>query len=165
MIYACIFRRIGETDLPNLSITYADYAILQRSWLKDEVLNKQLSYWKNYLTDIPERIDLSYDYQRPTEMTYAGGRVHSSIGRDVYQRLADLAQNTNTTMFMVMFAAISCLLHRYSRQEDVVIGTPIANRHYKETENLIGFFANTLALRMHFKKGYTFREILEDEKM
>lgn len=154
----------GETDLPELSITYADYAIWQRSWLKDEALDKQLSYWKNYLNDIPEQIDLSYDHQRPAEMNYAGGRINSNIGRDVYQQLIELANNTNTTMFMVMFAAVSCLLHRYSRQEDVVIGTPIANRHYKETEGLIGFFVNTLALKTHFQKGYTFKEILKNVK-
>ena len=154
----------GEDNLPELPITYADYAIWQRNWLKDEALDKQLNYWKNYLADIPDQIDLPYDHQRPAEMTYAGGRVTTKVGAKVYQKLVGLAQNTNTTMFMVMFAAVSCLLRRYSRQEDVVIGTPIANRHYKETEGVIGFFVNTLALRTHFDEADTFKDILAKVK-
>ncbi len=150
--------------LPKLPITYADYAIWQRSWLKDDVLENQLNYWKNYLRNAPVRLDLPFDYQRPTEMTYAGGRVCFELEKETYHGILELAEQTNTTLFMLIFAAVNCLLHKYTHQDDIVIGTPIANRHYRETEGLIGFFVNTLALRTHFRNGVKFSEILDEVK-
>ncbi len=150
--------------LPKLPITYTDYAIWQRSWLKDDVLENQLNYWKEHLQNSPDHLDLPLDYKRPTEMTYAGERIDFELKKTVYDGILKLAEKTSTTVFMVMFAAVNCLLHKYTYQENIVIGTPIANRHYKETEGLIGFFVNTLALRTHFDKDMTFMAVLEQVK-
>ncbi|NCA80867.1 MAG: non-ribosomal peptide synthetase, partial [Sphingobacteriia bacterium] len=150
----------GEKELSKLPISYADYAIWQRNWLKDEVLENQLNYWKTHLQNAPTYLNLPFDYARPLEMTYEGSRIDFEINHDIYKKLLKLTERTNTTLFMAMFAAINCLLHKYSGQNDIVIGAPIANRHYKETEGLIGFFVNTLALRTHFDEDSVFEDIL-----
>ena len=151
----------GEApELSPLSIQYADFALWQRGWLQGEVLEDQLAYWKEELEGVPEVIALPTDHVRPQELTYRGGVYVQHIPKEQLARIKTLSESQGSTLFMTLLAAFQILLYRYTGQEDIVVGSPIANRHYKEIEGLIGFFINTLALRAQIKGDLTFRDIL-----
>jgi NRPS condensation-like uncharacterized protein len=158
------FYEDPKEELIKLPISYVDYAIWQRNWLKGKILEEQLNFWIKHLTGIPDYLELPLDYQRPSELTYEGDRYEFDISKETYSEVLKLANETNTTVFMVIFTAVSCLLHKYTHQEDIVLGTPVANRHYRETEGIIGFFVNTLALRIHFEHTYKFKDVLKEVK-
>ncbi|HEV2707207.1 MAG TPA: amino acid adenylation domain-containing protein, partial [Pyrinomonadaceae bacterium] len=149
-----------ESPLPELPIQYADFSVWQRNWLQGAALAEQLAYWREQLGgDLPV-LQLPTDHPRPPVQNYQGGHVPFTLGRDLSERLKQLAHGEDATVFMMMLAAFQVLLRRYTGQEDILIGSPIANRKHAETEPLIGFFVNTLVLRTKLHDNPTFRELL-----
>ena len=146
-------------SLQDLSIQYADFAVWQRNWLQGEVLESQLSYWKKQLNDIPI-LNLPTDRIRPARQTFRGARQSMALGQSLTQAINELSHREGVTPFMTLLAAFQVLLYRYSGQEDVIVGSPIANRRRTELESLIGFFVNTLVLRSDLSGNPTFRELL-----
>ncbi len=152
----------GEADpLPPLDLHYADYAIWQRRWITGELLKKQEAYWKASLVGAPEILRLPTDRPRPPEQSYAGETVPLVVNRRLTKALKDLGHRHGTTPFMTLLAGWAALLSRLSGQEDLVVGTPTANRGRAEIEGLIGFFVNTLALRMDLSGDPTVAAFLE----
>ncbi len=155
----------GEpSPLPELSIQYADYAAWQRRYLSGEVLAEQLAYWRTELTGAPFSLDLPADRPRPAVPTHRGARRIVSFSPVLRAALRDLSRSEGVTLFMTLLAAFSVLLHRLTGQRDLLIGTPIANRTRAETEALIGFFLNTLVLRVQPSPELSFPELLRQVK-
>ncbi|QNH20775.1 non-ribosomal peptide synthetase [Xanthomonas sp. GW] len=155
----------GQADpLPALEIQYADYAAWQRSWLQGEELERQLGFWREHLVGAPGLLELPSDRPRPAVQSYAGGSVPFELTPELTAQLRGLAQRHGCTLFMVLLAGWSVLLSRLSGQEDVVIGTPVANRQRREVEGLIGFFVNTLALRVRMEEAPSVAELLAQVK-
>ena len=150
----------GESPLKELPIQYADYAVWQRKWLQGEVLKNQLSYWQRQLEDAPELLDLPTDRPRPSVQTFRGATKMFALPQQLSDSLKELSRRESVTPFMLLLAAFAALLYRYSEQEDIVIGTGIANRARAEAERLIGCFFNILALRTRPTEDLTFRELL-----
>ena len=136
-------------ELAELAIQYADYAHWQRQWLTDEVLDAQTDYWRNQLADIPTVHSLALDYPRPGHKQYAGAVVQSQLTTELSEQLQQVAREHNITPFMLLHGALCLLLSRHTNSQDIVIGTPVANRMQLELEPLIGFFVNTLVLRVN----------------
>ena len=147
-------------DLPELSVHYGDFAVWQREWFEGERLDEALDHWRSELREAPNLIDLPFDRPRPAEQSDRGAHARAVVGRGLAPQLEALGQAEGATLFMTLLAAFTVLLRRYSAQDDVVVGTPIANRNRVELEELIGFFANTLALRVDAGGSPTFRELL-----
>ncbi|WP_199326293.1 non-ribosomal peptide synthetase [Nostoc parmelioides] len=152
------FSQGQPSPLQPLKIQYADFAVWQRS--QNDKFNYQLEYWKQQLESAPELLELPTDYPRPAIQTFRGQRHSFTISEELTEKIKQLGQETHTTLFMVMFSALSILLHRYSQQEKIVIGSPVANRHYSGTEGLIGFFVNTFALLISLEDNPTVAELL-----
>jgi len=150
----------NENPLPDLPVQYADYALWQRRWLSGERLSKQLDYWKQHLRGAPSLLSLPLDRPRQAGKEFHADLVPLRFGRDLTGKLRRLSRESETTLFVTLLAAYALLLSQYDNPEDVVIGTALANRYPVETEALIGFFVNTVALRLKWPKGSTFREIL-----
>ncbi|NOK15149.1 non-ribosomal peptide synthetase, partial [Corallococcus exercitus] len=150
--------------LAPLPVQYADFAMWQRGWLQGEALDAQLGYWKQQLSGAPSALDLPTDRSRPPVQSRRGATVDVHIPSQVSQALKALAQGEGATPFMVLLAAWQVLLSRYSTQDDISVGTPIAGRTQAETEGLIGFFVNTLVLRAHVRPEETFRQLLSQVK-
>lgn len=147
-------------NLPALPIQYADFAVWQREWLQGEVLNNQLNYWKQQLGgDLPV-LELPTDRPRPAIQTDRGATQSFALSESVTAALKQLCQQEGVTLFMTLLAAFKVLLHRYTQQNDILVGTPIANRNRSEIEGLIGFFVNTLVLRSNLGGNQTFKELL-----
>ena len=146
--------------LPPLAIQYKDYAIWQKSFLIGEAFNEQLSYWKNKLSGY-QVLELPTDYARPSKINYKGDFYTFKINKEISQRLRLLAQNKEVTLNSVMLSSLSVLLGKYTDQDDIVIGSPIANRHHQQTEGLIGFFVNTQANRILLNNSQSFEELME----
>jgi non-ribosomal peptide synthetase component F/SAM-dependent methyltransferase len=147
------------SPLPDLPIQYADYSEWQRGWLRNETLHKQLSYWKTQLAGLSV-LRLPVDKARPALQTFLGEREPVAISASLRAQLNALSQREGVTLFMTLLAAFQTLLHRYSSQNDIAVGAPVANRRHQETEALIGYFANTLVFRADFSGDPTFREVL-----
>jgi len=147
------------SPLEALPIQYADFAVWQREWLSGEVLEAQLSYWKERLGGLPT-LQLPTDRTRPPVQTFAGARRVAEIPGDLRDSLEALGRAEGATLFMTMLAAFAVLLQRYSGQDDIVVGSPIANRNRSEIEGLIGFFANSLVMRADVSGEPSFRELL-----
>ena len=130
-----------------MSIQYSDYAYWQRSWLKDAILQKQLNFWKDQLSDLPETHSLPLKIARPATKVYQGRKFSGVISDVISEKLLNLAKEMNITPFMLLYGALDILLAFHSSNQDIVIGTPVANRLQKEVEPLIGVFVNTLILR------------------
>ncbi len=154
------FLKNSAAELPVLKIQYADYATWQRKLLSGPVYDNQLAYWKNQLDGIPPVLELPFDRPRPSTQSSRGANRSMLLAKELADKLQDLSRRENVTLFMTILAAFQSLLQRYSGQDDVVVGTPIAGRMHLELENLIGFFVNTLALRTNFSGSPTFRELL-----
>ncbi|HEY0603237.1 MAG TPA: amino acid adenylation domain-containing protein [Herpetosiphonaceae bacterium] len=155
------FSQGQQSPLPPLPIQYADFAVWQRAWISGTVRERLLDYWSEKLAGIPPLLALPIDRPRPAVQTYAGASHAFFVGPEVAGGLQSLSRQANATLFMMLLAAFATLLARYSRQDDIVIGSPIANRHQAETENLIGFFVNTLALRIDMRGEPSFAWLLE----
>ncbi|WP_283957997.1 condensation domain-containing protein [Janthinobacterium lividum] len=162
-LYAA-FRQGQANPLPALAIQYPDYAAWQRQWLQGEALQAQLAFWRAHLHGAPALLAIPTDRPRPARQSYAGETVRISLDAPLTAGVRSLGQQHGTTLFMSMLAAWSLLLSRLSGQDDVVIGSPIANRQRGETEGLIGFFANTLALRVQLQDDPTVAAVLAQVK-
>jgi len=148
------------SPLPELPIHYADFAQWQREWLHGDVLEAQLSYWKQQLGNGLPVMELPNDRPRPAVQTYRGAKHPMTLSLSLTEALKALGRQERVTLFMILLAAFQTLLHRYSGQDDIVVGSPIAGRNKIETEGLIGFFVNTLVLRTDLSGEPTFRELL-----
>lgn len=151
------------STLPQLPIQYADYAIWQREFLSGDYLSDQLTWWEQHLQGI-EPIQLPVDYPRPSVQSNRGSRYSYQIEKALADDLKTLSTTSGTTLFMTLITAFKVLLYRYSNQEDIVIGTPIANRGHQEIESLAGFFINTLVLRSDLSGNPKFKTLLERVK-
>jgi amino acid adenylation domain-containing protein len=148
------------SPLPQLPIQYADFAHWQRQWLQGEVLAAQLSYWQQQLAGAQTVLELPTDRPRPAVQTFRGATEFLALAEPLSQKLKTLSQRSGVTLFMTLLAAFQTLLYRYTGQEDICIGSPIANRNRSETEELIGFFVNTLVLRTDMSENPSFQELL-----
>ncbi len=152
-------REGRPSPLPPLRVQYGDFAVWQRAWLQGGVLDEQIAYWREQLTDLAP-LELPTDRPRPPIRRSSGARFRHPLSVDLSTRLRALSQREHATLFMTLFAAFATLLHRYSGAEDIAIGSPIANRRHADIERLIGFFVNTLVMRPRPQSSMTFRELL-----
>jgi amino acid adenylation domain-containing protein len=157
-LYAA-FAEDRPSPLPALAVQYADFAVWQRQWLSGAILEEQLAFWTGQLADAPPLLELPLDRTRPAVQSYRGSQVFLPVGRDLEARLDGVARRLGVTPFMLLAAGFAVLLARSGRQTDVVLGSPIANRGRAELEGLIGFFANTLALRVGLDGNPGFPEL------
>ena len=145
--------------MPELPLQYPDFAEWQREWLQGEVLENQLAYWRQQLNGIPV-LNLPVDRPKPAFATYGGATQTLELSKKLSDALQTLSQQEGATLFMILLAAFQTLLYRYTNQEDIAVGSPIANRNRSEIEGLIGFFVNSLVLRTDLSGSPTFREVL-----
>ncbi|HLM23650.1 MAG TPA: amino acid adenylation domain-containing protein, partial [Pyrinomonadaceae bacterium] len=150
-----------EIVLPSLPIQYADFAAWQRKWLQGDVLEEQFAYWQQQLGGTLPILELPADRPRPALQTYNGSSLSFSLLRPLSESLKSLCKAEGVTLFMTLLAVFKVLLYRYTGQEDLIVGSPIANRHRQELESLIGFFINTLAMRTDLSGNPTFEELLK----
>ncbi|RKG77508.1 non-ribosomal peptide synthetase, partial [Corallococcus terminator] len=147
--------------LPELTLQYVDFACWQREWLRGDKQERELAYWKKQLTGAPAQVALPTDRPRPPVQSFRGDAVSFHLGRRLTQQLKAVGEKTGATLFMVLLGAFAGLLHRYRAGDDLVVGTPIANRGRRELESLIGFFVNTLALRIDLSGDPSFLQLVE----
>jgi amino acid adenylation domain-containing protein len=150
----------NENVLPPLEMDFADYASWQNDWLKTMEFAKELDYWTEVLHGAPELLDLPKDHPRLASQTYRGNQIHAALEMELVNKLRDLARRENVTLFMLMNAAFAILLSRFSRQEDIIIGVPMANRMLKELEGVVGFFVNTLPMRLDLQGNPLLADLL-----
>jgi len=149
-----------EPRLEPLSIQYGDFALWHRRWLDGGILEQQLDYWKQNLAGAPSRLELPTDHPRPAVRSYHGDHTSRMLGPRHRAALEQVARDGSGTLFQALLAAFATLLHRYSGQDDVVIGTPFAGRNRSELESMVGYFINPLALRVDCSDDPSFRELL-----
>jgi aspartate racemase len=154
------FSTDKPSPLPELPIQYADFAHWQREWLQDEVIESQLSHWRQQLSGSLPILQLPTDHPRHPVQTYRGTYQSLKLPLNLTKALKALSQQEGVTLFMTLLAAFQTLLFRYSGQEDIIVGTPIAGRNQFETEGLIGLFVNTLAIRTNLSGNPIFRQLL-----
>ncbi|HEY3581717.1 MAG TPA: condensation domain-containing protein, partial [Pyrinomonadaceae bacterium] len=148
------------SPLAELPIQYADYAVWQREWLRGEVLERQLSYWREQLTGAPAVLELPSDRPRPAVQSFRGSYEPVTVSAELTARLKELSRREGVTLFMLLLGAWQVLLSRYTGAEEITVGTPIANRQRGEVEGLIGYFVNALALRTDLSGDPTFRDLV-----
>jgi amino acid adenylation domain-containing protein len=148
------------SPLDDLPVQYADFAEWQREWLRGEVLERQLTYWREQLAGAPPVLELPTDYTRPNSQTFRGASHTIELTIELSTALRALSKTENATLFMPLLATFLVLLQRYTGQDDIVVGTPIAGRNRPAVEGLIGFFINSLALRVDLSGEPAFREVL-----
>ena len=150
----------GRRDpLPQIVLQYADYAVWQRRWLTGARLAWQLDYWREQLQGAPPLVELPLDRARREDGEFQAGVVRWQLDAGLSARLRQLARESETTLFVTPLAAYAVLLSRFGNAGDIVIGTAVANRYAVETEARIGFFVNTLPLRLRWRERATFREL------
>src|SRR6185295_3699922 len=157
----CAFARGEESPLPPLPVQYADFTVWQRAWLAGDVLAAQLAWWRQRLGGALPVLELPLDRPRPPLQTFRGARLPLAVPAELVERLRGLAGGRGATLFMVLLAAFKTLLRRYTGQEDLLVGAPIAGRNRSELEGLIGFFVNTLVLRTDLSRDPGFAELLD----
>ncbi len=155
------FALMQPSPLPELPIQYADFAVWQQKWLQGQALESHLNYWKQQLAFAPPLLELPTDRPRPPIQTFHGSSWEFRLSLELTEKLNQLSKNFGTTLFMTLLAAFVTLLCRYTHQDDILIGTPIANRNRKEIEPLIGFFVNTLVMRSRIQGNPSFAQLLE----
>ncbi|KYC36593.1 non-ribosomal peptide synthetase [Scytonema hofmannii PCC 7110] len=153
------FSRKQPSPLPELPIQYADWAIWQQEYLQGTVLSAQMAYWKQQLANLPV-LELPTDRPRPAVATYQGAKQSFELSKGLSDALKALSAKERVTLFTLLLAAFNVLLYKYTYQNDIVVGTDIANRNRVETEGLIGFLINTLVLRTNLSGNPTFRSLL-----
>ncbi len=158
-IYADIIDN-RQSNLTPLKIQYVDFANWQRNYLSGELLKEKINFWKNYLAGAPSLLELPTDKPRPAVQTFIGASKRFSLSEKLSEQIKDLAAQTNTTVFMVLTAALNILLSKYSNQKDICIGSPVANRKNQAIESLIGFFVNTIVVRSDLSGNPTLNEFL-----
>jgi natural product biosynthesis luciferase-like monooxygenase protein len=149
-----------RTDLPNLAIEYKDFAIWQRSYLQGKRESEQLSYWKSQLANYSP-LNLQTDKIRPSHFDYQGDNIYFEIDSLVSHTLRELAKQCKTSLYTVLLTGFYLLLRAYSGQDDIIIGTPLANRHYQQIENLVGLFINSLVLRINTNSQVKVNELIQ----
>ncbi len=154
------FSRGEEVNLPSLPLQYAEYAQLQREYMSGEMLEKQIDYWKGKLAGAQTILDLPTDRPRPTGHSWHGANEELRFDGNILAELKALAKNEGGTLFMVALAAFQALLRRYTMQESILVGTPVAARNELEIENVIGLFVNTLVFRADFSEDLSFRDLV-----
>src|SRR5215213_67791 len=154
------FSANEPSQLAELPLQYADFAAWQREWITGGVLEEQLAYWRKQLHGNLPMLAVPTDHPRPSRMTYRGADGDFELTQDLIERLNELGHREGATLFMTLMAALLSLLHRYTGQEDIILGTAIAGRNHAEIEKLIGFFINTLVLRTDLSGNPSFRELL-----
>ncbi len=157
------FSKKQSSPLPELPFQYADFAVWQRKWLQGEVLEQQLAYWRKQLAGLSV-LELPTDRPRPSVQSFRGAQHVFAIPGTLVDRLQELSLREGVTLFMTVAAGFKILLSRYSGQQDISIGTPVANRNRAEFDRLIGFFINTLVLRTDLSDDPTVRELLQRER-
>ncbi|MFL6236839.1 MAG: amino acid adenylation domain-containing protein, partial [Thermoanaerobaculia bacterium] len=150
----------SPSPLPELPRQYSDYARRQRGQLQGEALEELLAYWRQALAGLPEVLELPIDRPRPAVRSFRGGAFHFAFGPELARALNGAARESRATLFMTLLAGLGALLARYSRQDDLAVGSPIAGRNQAEHEGLIGFFVNTLVLRVEAPGDLTFHDLL-----
>ncbi|HEX7334471.1 MAG TPA: amino acid adenylation domain-containing protein [Pyrinomonadaceae bacterium] len=155
------YRAGNPSALAELPVQYADYAVWQREWLTGQVLEDQLSYWRQQLADAPRTLALPADHLRPAHPTYAGAQQVVQLDESLLRAVEKLGRREGVTLFMTLLSCLQCLFYRYSGQEDICIGTAIANRTQAEIEKLIGFFVNTLVMRSKLEPSMEFAGLLK----
>ena len=149
-----------DNPLPELAIQYTDYAHWQRQWLQGSILEEQLSYWTQHLAGLPQVHGLPLDKTRSQQQSFAGANQQIRLGSEISKPLKALCKKHDVTLFMLMQSAFAVLLSRWSNEQDIVMGTPIAGRTHAATESLIGFFVNTLVLRTEVPPEQSFSDLL-----
>lgn len=155
-----VFLHQEPSPLPALAIQYSDFAQWQRNQLQGDYLAAQLAYWKSQLQDPPPSLQLPTNYPRPGVQTFRGARAPFDLGRELSASLDEFCRARQTTMFSLLLALFSLLLYRYTGEEDILIGTPVANRPRRQLEPLIGFFVNTVVLRARPSATMSFDALL-----
>ncbi|XWK88450.1 MAG: amino acid adenylation domain-containing protein [Phormidium sp.] len=161
------YTDFSQNQTPHLSplpIQYSDYANWQRNWLQGEILETQINYWEQQLNNAPPLLELPTDFPRPALQNYQGKRYTYSLNSELTAAIKTFSEQQGVSLFMILLAAFSILLSRYSRQNDLCIGSPIANRTHSQTESLIGFFVNTLVLRNQINHEQSFIEFLQQTR-
>ncbi|MDY6947304.1 MAG: amino acid adenylation domain-containing protein [Pseudomonadota bacterium] len=164
---AALYRahsRCEKPSLPEIPVQYADYALWQRKWLKGELVEEQLQYWREKLRGAPAQLALPTDHPRPAVPSFAGQELSFDLRGSLPDELRELANREGATLFMLLLAAFKILLSRWGGQRDIVVGSPIAGRRSRQLETLIGFFVNTLALRTEVDELVSFRQLLKEVK-
>lgn len=149
-----------SNPLTALPIQYADFALWQREWLSKEVLEKQFNYWKQQLANVDSLLQLPTDFPRPIVQSHRGNCHSVSLPEKLSSSFPEICRREGVTLYMLLLAAFQTLLYRYTGQEDILIGSPIAGRNHTEVERLIGFFVNTLVLRTDFSGEPSFQQLL-----
>ena len=157
--YAAIVAN-RKAEFPEPPIQYGDFAVWQKEWLRGDVLKKELEYWKKQLADAPPVLELPTDFPRPVSQTFRGACEWLDFSPRLSDEVNALSQAGNFTPYMILLAAFQALLHRYTGQEDIVLGSPVAGRSRASLENLIGLFVNMLVLRTKLDGNTTFFEVL-----
>src|SRR5262249_7552718 len=148
-----------QPPLKDLPIQYGDFAVWQRKSFNEDRLNPQVEYWRAQLAGI-RSFDLPADHPRPQQFTYRGSRVPVVIGGDLFRSLVVLAEQQNVTIHILLLTALFVLTHRYTGEEDIAFGAPVAGRTRIELEPLIGFFVNTLVMRADLSGDPTLLDLL-----
>jgi amino acid adenylation domain-containing protein/non-ribosomal peptide synthase protein (TIGR01720 family) len=155
------FVAARSSPLPELPLQYADYAVWHRQWLEGEELNRLLAYWKGQMAGSTEVLELPTDYPRPSVHSQRGRSLNVGLPEELVASLKNLSRQEGLTLFMTLLAAFEVLLYRYTQQDDISVGSFVANRGRPEIELLIGFFVNTVVLRTRLSDDLTVRELLK----
>ena len=158
------FRAEKASPLPELPLQFSDFARWQRQFLREEVLESQLSYWKSKLAGIPLLLNLPTDHPRPLMKGFRGAARGLRLSTDLWEALKEFSRHEGVTTFMTLLSAFQTLLYRYTAQDDINIGIPISGRQQLETQSLIGFFLNHLVIRARLNDDLTFREVLRQTR-
>jgi pristinamycin I synthase-3/4 len=156
------FQQGRENPLPPLDIQYADFALWQRKWLDEDALARDVEYWKKQLQGIPEQLELPRDRPRQAMQTYQADYCSATLSEQQVSALKQLSQANQATLYMTLLSAFAVLLSRYSGQDDIVIGSPIANRREAQLEDLVGFFVNSLVMRVRLNPRQSFQTLLAE---
>ena len=158
--YYSHFNNHVTLNLPKLDIQYKDFAIWQRSYLTGKLLDKQVNYWKKLL-DSYENINLSTDFNRSLKLDYIGNSIGFTLDKELSGNLRNTAKQLGVSLYTLLLASYYLMLRSYSNQDDIVIGTPTANRHYNQIENLIGFFVNSLPVRININNTHNITDFIK----
>jgi amino acid adenylation domain-containing protein/thioester reductase-like protein len=149
----------SETAKNKIICQYKDFAEWQRYYFTDDILKKQQNYWNKHLRGY-ENLDLPTDKARPSEIDYKGSDYYFTVDKNISNNLRELAKENNTTLYCILLSAFYILLHKYTHQSNLIIGTPIANRHYNQSENIIGFFVNSLPLKIELAENNEIKSLI-----
>ena len=158
------FREGRRPALPPLPLQYADYVLWQRSAAAEPRRSAALDYWTKQLLEAPDQLDLPRDRPRPARQSFAGELLHLTFPEEQLSALEDLARSNGCTLYMALVAAFSVLLQRYSGQNDILIGTPVANRQDPRLEKVIGYFSSAIVMRMRLDPDQSFSDLLKQAR-